>query len=75
MHRISIPTHLIQALVGLRHIVADLGQPELAVAKRLVKVELPQYGRILQADEDFVVIGRIRVIRVIGEVVVLWKSE
>ena len=74
MQRSSIPTHLIQALVCLRHIVADLGQPKLSVAKCLVKVELPQHRRILQADEDFVVIGRIRVIRVIGEVVVLWKS-
>ena len=65
-------THLIQALVGLRYIVADLGQPELAVPQRLVKVELPQHRGILQADEDFVVIGRVGVIRVVvGEVVIL----
>ena len=68
-------THLIQALVGLRYIVADLGQPELAVPQRLVKVELPQHRRILQADEDFVVIGRVGVIRVVGEVVVLWMMS
>ena len=68
-------THLIQALVGLRYIVAYLGQPELAIAKRLVKVELPQHRRILQADEDFVVIGRVGVIRVVGEVVVLWMMS
>ena len=51
--------------------MTDLGQPELAVAQRLVKVELPQHRRILQADEDFVVIGRVGVIRVVGEVVIL----
>ena len=53
--------------------MADLGQAELAVAQRLVEVQPPQHHGILQTDEDLVVVGGVRVVGVVGEVVVLGR--
>ena len=53
--------------------MADLGEPELAVAQRLVEVQPPQDHGILQTDEDLVVVGGVRVVGVVREVVVLGR--